>query len=65
MSATLDSDDIERVALSLLENAEQRQRLERNFTQAGITNALEGALGRTRTAVAAGVISSRPDLSRI
>jgi len=43
-SATLDSDDIERVALSLLENAEQRQRLERNSTQAGITNALEGAL---------------------
>lgn len=44
MSATLDSDDIERVALSLLENAGQRRRLEHNSTQAGITNAMEGAL---------------------
>jgi hypothetical protein len=43
-SAALDSDDIERVALSLLENTEQRQRLERNSTQTGITNALDGAL---------------------
>jgi ADP-heptose:LPS heptosyltransferase len=44
VSATLDSDDIERVALSLLENAERRQRLERNCAEAGITNAMEGAL---------------------
>ena len=44
VSATLDSDDVVRVALSLLENAEQRQRLERASTQAGITNAMEGAL---------------------
>ncbi len=43
-SAALDSDDIERVALSLLQNTEQRQRLERNSTEAGITNALDGAL---------------------
>jgi hypothetical protein len=43
-SAMLNSDDIERVALSLLENADERQRLERNSTQAGITNALDGAL---------------------
>jgi ADP-heptose:LPS heptosyltransferase len=44
MGAALDSDDIERVALALLENAEERLRLERNSTQAGITNALDGAL---------------------
>jgi UDP:flavonoid glycosyltransferase YjiC (YdhE family) len=43
-SAALDSDDIERVARSLLENADERQRLERNSTQAGITNAMDGAL---------------------
>jgi ADP-heptose:LPS heptosyltransferase len=44
VSATLDSNDIERVALSLLENAPERQRMERNSAQAGITNAMEGAL---------------------
>jgi UDP:flavonoid glycosyltransferase YjiC (YdhE family) len=44
VSATLDSGDVERVALSVLENPELRQRLERNSTQAGITNALGGAL---------------------
>ena len=44
VSATLDSDDVERVALTVLENAELRQRLEQTSTQAGITNAMEGAL---------------------
>ena len=44
VSATLDSADVERVALSVLENAELRERLERSSTQAGITNAMEGAL---------------------
>ena len=44
VSATLDSADVERVALSVLENAELRQSLERTSTQAGITNAMEGAL---------------------
>jgi ADP-heptose:LPS heptosyltransferase len=43
-SATLNSDDIERVAISLLENADERRRLEGNSTRAGITNALDGAL---------------------
>lgn len=44
VAATLDSDDVERVALRLLEDADQRQRLEQASTQAGITNAMDGAL---------------------
>jgi UDP:flavonoid glycosyltransferase YjiC (YdhE family) len=44
LGATLDSDDIERVALSVLQNDELRQRLERTTAQAGIANAMESAL---------------------
>jgi UDP:flavonoid glycosyltransferase YjiC (YdhE family) len=44
VSATLDSNDVERVALELLKNDELRQRLERSTAQAGVTNAMEGAL---------------------
>jgi predicted glycosyltransferase len=43
-SARLDSNDIERVARALLENASERERLERATADAGVTNALEGAL---------------------
>jgi hypothetical protein len=42
--ATLDSGDVERVALSLLQDDGRRRQLERNSTQAGISNAMEGAL---------------------
>jgi UDP:flavonoid glycosyltransferase YjiC (YdhE family) len=44
LSATLDSDDVERVTLGILLNDDLRQRLERSTAQAGITNAMEGAL---------------------
>jgi ADP-heptose:LPS heptosyltransferase len=44
VSATLDSGDVERVALSLLQDDDRRRQLERNSTQAGISNAMEGAL---------------------
>ncbi len=44
LSATLDSDDVERVALGVLQDDELRQRLEHSTAQAGITNAMPVAL---------------------
>jgi hypothetical protein len=44
LSATLDSNDVERVALKLLEDDNLSARLARNAVQAGITNQMESAL---------------------